>query len=96
MNTEELIESMWCNCGIDHAEPKWHSVDCSYRTEWEFQKGTIHMTETEKQLAEKITGWKAEYVKQYYPDELDRIFMQRTEEAYHYGKRQENSKLNYD
>lgn len=96
MNTEELINFMCCNCGIDHAEPKWHSLDCSYRAEWEFQKGTIHMTETEKQLAEKITGWKAEHVKQYYPDELDRIFMQRTEEAYHYRKRQENSKLNYD
>jgi hypothetical protein len=87
---------MWCNCGIDRAEPKWHSIHCSYRAEWEFQKGTVHMNETEKRLAEKITGWKAEHVKQYYPDELDRIFMQRTEEAYYYGKRQEGSKLNYD
>lgn len=94
--TAEILDEMWCNCGRDHAEPKWHSLDCTYRVIWEDYKGSVHMTDKEKCIAEEVTGWKADFGKEYHPDFLDRIFMQRTEEAYHYGKRTENSKLDYD
>lgn len=43
------------------------------------------MTESELKLAEEITGWKACRVKQYDVDFLDRIQMERTEEAYLYN-----------
>lgn len=84
MDTSELIESLWCNCGLDNPEPKWHSVECCYRVEWEDQTGSVHMTESQLKLAEEITGWKPCRVKQYDVDLLDRIQMERTEEAYHY------------
>lgn len=90
MTDDELIESMWCNCGLDCAEPKYHSVECSYRVEWEFHRGTVHMTAEERGIAEKITGWKSRVVNQYDPDFLDRIAMERTEQAYHYGRKRKS------
>ena len=91
----ELIEFMWCNCGLDNPEPKYHSIDCTYRVEWEDNMQTVHMTQSQLKIAEEVTGWKAFRVKKYYPDELDRIQMQMTEEAYHYGKRPWKSKLDH-
>lgn len=96
METKELIESMWCNCGLDNPEPKWHSVDCTYRVEWEDKTGSVHMTREQVKLAESVKGWKADKVFSYDPDFLDRIMMQQTEDAYYYGKRPWKSKLNYD
>ncbi|MNR36772.1 hypothetical protein D3C85_1547380 [compost metagenome] len=54
------------------------------------------MSKEDLSLAEEITGWKANKIKQYEPDFLDRIMMQRTEEACHYGKRNWRNKLDYD
>ncbi len=96
MNDEELIESMWCNCGLDCSEPKYHSVDCTYRVEWEFHRGTVHMTAEQREVAEKITGWKSRVVNQYDPDFLDRIAMEREEQAYYYGTRQGRAKFKDD
>lgn len=84
MNYKEIIESLWCNCGLDNPEPRWHSTDCCYRVEWEHKTGSVHMNAEQLKVAEKVTGWKACKVKQYDVDFLDRIQMQRTEEAYYY------------
>ena len=87
MTDKELIESMWCNCGLDCAEPKYHSTDCTYRVEWEDAKGTVHMTAEQRAIAERLTGWKSWVVNHYDPDFLDIIAMQMEERAYHYGTR---------
>ena len=89
MNTKELLDSLWCNCGLDNPEPKYHAVDCTYRVGWEDYKGCVHMLKSEVVIAEEVTGWGALQMKQYHPDFLDEIFMHRTEDAYHYGKRKE-------
>ena len=78
---------MWCNCGLDNPEPKYHKIDCTYRVGWEEHKGSVHMTQAELDVAIKVTGWKANTYVSYDIDFLDRIMMQRTDEAYHYGKR---------
>lgn len=81
MNLEEVIEDLWCNCGLDNPEPKYHRIDCTYRVGWEDYKGCVHMLKSEVTVAEDVTGWKALSMKQYHPDFLDEIFMQRTEDA---------------
>ena len=85
----DYADSPWCNCGLDNPEPKYHSIDCTYRVGWEDYKGCVHMLKSEVTIAEEVTGWKALSMKQYHPDFLDEIFMQITEDAYHYGKRKE-------
>lgn len=47
------------------------------------------MTQAELDIAVEVTGWKRDATTSYDIDFLDRIMMQRTEEAYHYGKRKE-------
>lgn len=89
MNTKEILEDLWCNCGLDNPEPKYHNINCTYRAGWEDYKGSVHMTQIEISTACEVTGWKANTIESYDVDFLDRIMMQRTEEAYHYGKRKE-------
>lgn len=86
MDYRKVIESLWCNCGLDNPEPKWHSVNCCYRAEWEDKTGSVHMNPEQLKIAEEVTEWEACRVKQYDLDFLDRIQMQRTEEAYLYRR----------
>lgn len=87
MTTKEVIEDLWCNCGLDNSEPKYHSTTCTYRVGWEDYKGSVQMTQAEISIASEVIGWKSSTKVSYDIDFLDRIMMQRTEEAYHYGKR---------
>jgi hypothetical protein len=87
VNTKEIIEDLWCNCGLDNPEPKYHNTACTYRVGWEDYKGSVHMTQAEISIASEVTGWKRDVTTSYDIDFLDRIMMQRTEESYHYGKK---------
>lgn len=80
----QALEDSWCNCGMDHPEPKYHSRNCIYRLNWETFRGSVHMTVEEVGIAELVTGWTAPAMKQYDIDALDRIMMQRTEQEYYY------------
>lgn len=85
----EVIKSLTCNCKVTNPEPKYHSTSCTYRTGWEEYRGSTQMTQSEVLLASEVTGWERDIVISSDIDFLDRIMMQRTEEAYHYGKRKE-------
>lgn len=89
-----VLEEMWCNCGLDDPEPKWHSIDCTYRVVWEDTFDTVHMNSGQLKVAEEISGWKSTRApKRYYPDYLDCILMERLEELNGYGPRDKRNKI---